>query len=123
MTALKGLAEALRELDRLNIAQPGREALNQAATRLQNAVKQALSHLPGEDHKTPWLRTGELRSSVTHETTENAAVIGSTNPVAVYQELGTSTIPPRPFLAPIAAAEAEGVVNQVADSLRAAIEG
>ncbi len=123
MTALKGLAEALHALDRLNIAQPGHEALSQAATRLQGAVRQALSHLPGEDHAAPWLRAGDLRESITHQAIESTAVIGSNDPVAVFQELGTSTIPPRPFLAPTAAAEADGVVRDIADFIRASIEG
>lgn len=51
----------------------------------------------------PLLRTGELRESI--ETTapvdEGRAVcgyVGSKDPVAKFQELGTRNIPPRPFL-------------------------
>ncbi len=122
MTVLKGLAEALHALDRLDVTQPGHEALGRAAERLTDAVKQALSHLPGEDHATPWLRTGELRNSVTYQIADNVSVVGSNDPVAVYQELGTSTIPPRPFLASVAAGEADGIARGIAGLIRAALE-
>lgn len=85
-------------------------------------MKLSLSHRVGEDHTAPWLRTGELRASIASQTSEDAAIIGSTTPVAVYQELGTRSIPPRPFLAPAAATEAEGVVHDIAHAVRAAIE-
>lgn len=123
MTALRGLVEAVRALDRLDLAPPGRDALGQAAAALAGAVRQALSHTPGEDHATPWLRTGELWASITCEATDTVAVIGSSDPVAVYQELGTSAIPPRPFLASVAAAEADGIARGIADRIRAGLEG
>ncbi|MBV8613726.1 MAG: hypothetical protein JOY66_08120 [Acetobacteraceae bacterium] len=123
MTALKGLAEASRALDRLDLAPLGRDALGQAADTLAGAVRQALSHAPGEDHATPWLRTGKLRASITCEATDTVAVIGSSDPVAVDQELGTSAIPPRPFLATVAAAEADGIARGVADRIGAGLEG
>jgi phage gpG-like protein len=122
MTLVTGLTEALRRLERIDMTQARHVALEQAATRIEVAVQQALSSLPGEDHATPWLCTGKLRDSVTHETTDNAAVIGSTDQVAVDQELGTSSIPPRPFLAPVAAAESEGVARGIADAIRSTIE-
>lgn len=46
----------------------------------------------------PLLRTGALRDSISHETHGLEAAIGSTSDIAVYQELGTDKIPPRPFL-------------------------
>jgi phage gpG-like protein len=48
----------------------------------------------------PLLRTGALRDSIGHEVHGFEAVIGSTSDVAVFQELGTNKIPPRPFLGP-----------------------
>jgi len=48
----------------------------------------------------PLLRTGELRNSISHQTRGLEAAIGSDSDVAVYQELGTPKIPPRPFLGP-----------------------
>jgi len=50
----------------------------------------------------PLLRTGELRESISHEVSGLEAVIGSTSDIALYQELGTASIPPRPFLGPAA---------------------
>lgn len=123
MTFVRGLAEALRRLDRIDIGEVRAEALERAAVRVETAVKKTLSHLPGDDHAAPWLRTGELRASVTHQVTEQAALIGSADPVAVYQELGTSALPPRPFLAPTASAESEGVAHDIADIMRNQAEG
>lgn len=48
----------------------------------------------------PLLRTGDLRDSITHQVGALEAVIGSESDVALYQEMGTETIPPRPFLGP-----------------------
>lgn len=51
----------------------------------------------------PLLRTGDLRDSIQYEVEPWEAVIGSTSPIAAYQEFGTSRgIPPRPFLGPAA---------------------
>lgn len=46
----------------------------------------------------PLLRTGEMRASIGHAVKGNVAVIGSNSDKAVWQELGTKTIPPRSFL-------------------------
>ncbi|HEV2700470.1 MAG TPA: hypothetical protein VGV09_02480, partial [Steroidobacteraceae bacterium] len=46
----------------------------------------------------PLLRTGELRDSISHEVRGHEVAIGSTSDVMVFQELGTSRIPPRPVL-------------------------
>jgi HK97 gp10 family phage protein len=51
---------------------------------------------------TPLLETGELRYSIEHvvgrEGTEVVGYVGTNDPIAKYQELGTRTIPPRSFL-------------------------
>lgn len=47
----------------------------------------------------PLLRTGELRGSIEHQANSFEARIGSNEDKAVWQELGTSRIPPRSFLA------------------------
>ena len=67
------------------------------------AEKQRLGftgHVSGSD---PLLRTGTLRDSIEFEIEPNAVaislVLGSHDKVALFQELGTATIPPRPFLA------------------------
>jgi hypothetical protein len=48
----------------------------------------------------PLLRTGDLRESIEYTVLprEAAVEIGSNDKIAVYQELGTSRIPPRSFL-------------------------
>lgn len=48
----------------------------------------------------PLLRTGEMRDSIDKDVSGMEATIGSTSDIAVYQELGTDKIPPRPFLGP-----------------------
>jgi HK97 gp10 family phage protein len=54
----------------------------------------------GYTENDPLLRSGALRDSISHQTKGLEAVIGSDSDIAVYQELGTSKIPPRPFLGP-----------------------
>lgn len=48
----------------------------------------------------PLLRDGKLRDSIQHEVEGHEAVIGSKSDIAAYQEFGTPTIPPRPFMGP-----------------------
>ena len=58
----------------------------------------AASTLAKKAADTPLLETGEMRDSIGHTVGHNEVEIGSTSQIAVYQELGTSRIPPRPFL-------------------------
>ena len=46
----------------------------------------------------PLLRTGALRDSIRHEVRGRSVAVGSDLDIAIYQEMGTATIPPRPFL-------------------------
>jgi hypothetical protein len=48
----------------------------------------------------PLLRTGEMRDSVQVSARGDQAVVGSDSEIALWQEVGTDTIPPRPFLGP-----------------------
>ncbi len=121
MTAVRGLAEAVRRLQRVDLGPARQQALADAATRLEAAVRQTLSHFPGEDHGAPWLRTGGLRDSITHKVEDGAAVVGSTKPVAVFQELGTSAIPPRPFLSSTAASASVDLVSDIAHAIHVAL--
>ncbi len=114
MIRIEGLQRLTDRLTRLDFAATERAALEQAATGLQDAVRQRLSRTPGESHDAPWLRSGTLRSSITHEVDGEEAAVGSADPVAADQECGTRTDPPRPFLAPVAAAEADGLVTGIA---------
>ena len=51
------------------------------------------------------------------------AVVGSSDPAAVPQELGTAHMPARPFLAPVAAAMGEEVARTVGAAVAAALRG
>lgn len=68
------------------------------------AEKQARGFTGQISETDPLLRTGKLRDSIERTAEETAAgaegVLGSSDPVAEYQEMGTPKIPPRPFLAP-----------------------
>ncbi len=46
----------------------------------------------------PLLRTGKMRELIEVSIEGLTGVLGSTDPVALWQELGTARIPPRPFL-------------------------
>lgn len=48
----------------------------------------------------PLLRTGDLRDSFGHEADGDSGIVGSTDPVMIYHEFGTSKMPPRPVLGP-----------------------
>lgn len=46
----------------------------------------------------PLLRTGMMRQSIGHTVDRDSVTIGSTDPVARYQEFGTVNMPPRAFI-------------------------
>ncbi|SHG91883.1 hypothetical protein [Bradyrhizobium erythrophlei] len=46
----------------------------------------------------PLKRTGEMRDSVWYKVGHDEVTVGTDSQIAVWQELGTSRIPPRPFL-------------------------
>lgn len=62
---------------------------------------------------TPLLETGEMRDSISHEVHGDTARVGSSSDKALWHELGTSKIPPRPFL--------QGAVHHKIDEVCAAI--
>ncbi len=109
-------AGALAEwFGRVDLAGLQVRALEDAAGRLAAAVREALSvpggaAAPGE---APSLRSGALRDSVSFAVADGTAVVGSTDPVASYQEQGTRRVAPRPFLAPAAASLGEGLAREI----------
>ncbi len=119
---LRGLERSLQALDLGAV----RRSVGQAiAQQIEAAVVDSLSHRPGDEHGNPWERTGALRASIASEVTANAIVVGSTDPTAVFQEEGTRTVPPRPFLAPAGSAAATGAIQALgtatAEALREAL--
>lgn len=86
------------------------EALEKAAVIVEQEAKRVIgtyeygwpplaeSTLKKKGADTPLLETGKMRDSISHEVTGDEARIGSPEDTALWQELGTSKIPPRPFL-------------------------
>jgi HK97 gp10 family phage protein len=85
------VAEAAKE--KIGHEQPGWPPL--AASTIEEKAA------AGFETPAPLLRTGAMRESITSELIAPLAVaVGSSDKTAVYQELGTSRMPPRPFIAP-----------------------
>lgn len=61
----------------------------------------------------PLLRTGELQESIKHDVDNKTVYIGSTLDKALFHEIGTSKIPPRPFLVPSAERNKEKIENMI----------
>jgi phage gpG-like protein len=117
MTIVRGLREAEERISGLDFGKAVAESLDAAARDLESRVVDVLSMAPGQDHSVPWLQTGALRASITHKSDGMIAVVGSSSDVAVDQELGTRTDPPRSFLASTAASAAEDLVASIAAAL------
>ncbi len=113
---MSAIATLIARLAELPVMETQQAAVHAAADRMQQTVQQALSTPPGGPHEAPWLRTGTLRDSISATFDNATAVVGSTSPVAVDQELGTATIPPRPFFGPAGASLAVLVADEIAAS-------
>jgi hypothetical protein len=85
----------------IGIYQSGAGPFAQWATLADStlAEKERLGYAPPDN---PLLRTGDMRDGIQHTVVPAAsggtAYVGSDDPVAEYQELGTDRIPPRSFL-------------------------
>jgi phage gpG-like protein len=62
----------------------------------ESTIKDKQAH--GYKTPAPLLRTGELRDSIEYTVSGNEGCVGSDSEIALFQELGTSKIPPRSFL-------------------------
>ena len=71
----------------------------------------------------PLLRTGEMRDSIGHKVQGNEVTIGSDSDKAVWQELGTETIPPRSFLGGAMAEELPKLKAILGEGIVAALVG
>jgi hypothetical protein len=115
------IADVARRLARLELASVRQAALAAAAEAIAVDVRDALSHAPGDDHKFPWRRTGALADSIGVTADGDEAVVGSTSDIALYQELGTASVPPRPFFSVIAAEHAEAAAEAIGAAISKAI--
>ena len=99
-------------------------ALAEQAARMAARVRDGLSDPPGgSGHDEPWLQSGALRNSVGAQADGLQAVVGSSDPAAIPQEMGTTHLPPRPFLAPAGAAMAEEVAEALGKAVVRALQG
>ncbi len=77
----------------------------------------------GYESDAPLAGSGALRDSIVVEQDGATVTVGSTLDVAAYQEFGTATIPPRPFLGPALLAQHEQIVKLVGERAVAALLG
>ncbi len=92
------------------------------AQRMAARVREGLSEQPGAaGHDEPWLQSGALRDSVSAQADGLQAVVGSSDPAAVPQEMGTAHMPARPFLAPVVAGMGKDVARAVGAAVAAAL--
>ncbi len=111
---IKGLTELREQLAKIRLEEVMARALAEQAERLGQAVKDGLATPSGSgEHDRPWLRSGALRDSIGVRADGLRAVVGSNHPAAAAQERGTARMPPRPFLAPVAAAMGEEIAHAI----------
>ncbi len=110
-------AQAATALADLPITKTLTATLATQAATLAEAVRANLATPPGGPHDHPWRQTGALQASIMSTTDALTARVASSHPAAAAQELGTATIPPRPFLAPAAASLAEPIARIIGQTL------
>lgn len=136
---LVGFASELRAIDR-DLQELGPAIVERACQLIQKKAKAAI----GREHEmwaplapstiedkarkgfktpAPLLRTGAMRDSIEYTVRGNEGAVGSNDPVAVYQELGTSRIPPRSFLVSSAIASEHRIHRMAAAATIAALSG
>ena len=111
------IVQAGAVLGSLPISETLTTALEAAAARLANSIRDELNNPPGGPHGMPWLHTGTLSDSIAHSVDGLDAMVGSNDPAAAPQELGTATTQPRPFLAPTAEALGEEIARDIGAAL------
>ena len=108
-----GLAKAFAALRDADVEGTMATMLAGQAEALAGAVQEALGTPPGGDHGQPWVQTGALQGSIGYRVEGLQAAVGSSDPAAAPQELGTVRLPPRPFLSPAGAAAAPEIAAAV----------
>lgn len=116
--SIQGLADLRTRLARLRPDAIMTAALATQTEHLAQSVRDTLSTPAGAGaHDQPWRRTGALHDSIQSTAAGLEAAIGSNDPAAAPQELGTTRLPPRPFLAPAAAASAETIATSIGQAV------
>jgi len=83
----------------------------------------AASTLARKKADTPLLETAEMRDSIEHMSNDKEASVGSNNDKALWHELGTVKIPPRPFLVGALQHKEAEIVQMIGDRIHATILG
>ena len=86
------------------------------------AQKKALGYADDENDN-PLLRTGEMRDSIKSESSPAGFIVGSTSPIAGYQEFGTEHIQPRPFIGPALFESTPGILRAVGATVERTLAG
>ena len=121
---IKGFAALQDRLARARPAEVIAQRLESEAQALAETIRGSLGEPAGAgDHDKPWARTGALRDSIAATADGLQAAIGSNDPAAAPQEMGTQRIPPRPFLAPAAAAAGKPIAAAIGTAVAAALKG
>lgn len=118
----------------VNFEHAQRDALEEAAVLVEKEAKRSIgtydygwpklapSTLARKSADTPLLETGEMRDSIGHTiVSRDEAQVGSSNDKAVWHELGTAKVPPRPFLTGAAMHSASQVREIVERRVRTAL--
>lgn len=87
------------------------------------AAKRARGHVGRLSATDPLLATGQLRSSIQYLAQGRRAMIGSDDPVAVYQEFGTGRIPARSFLGASAYRKHKAVARLIGRAVAETVAG
>ena len=127
-------AEAKREIGTYQEAAGPFQAWEPLSSATMDGFEHPLAgHIPGKTElgyappDNPLLREGFLRESIGHLVQGFEAVVGSNDPVAVWQEMGTPDalypIPPRSFLGGAAVRKTSEAVHAAAGAVVAAIAG
>ncbi len=99
------------------------EAKRVIGTYDYNWAPLAASTLERKAADTPLLETGEMRDSIEYAVDGKEAHIFSNNDKALWHELGTSKVPPRPFLSGALENKSEEIVKQIGQGIVRVIEG
>ena len=138
MLTLEGMARILTELAVMDGAE--KDALEKAAQVVETEAKRVIGTYDygwaqlapstqkdredkGYPANEPLLRDGTMRDSIQHKVEGKSAFVGSNEDIAVFQELGTSRIPPRPFLAGAAMHKGPEVAKIVGETVVGYLSG